>query len=347
MLLDTFNKRILSKYLMHFNLRKETKRSIVRSIIIYFGLLTLDFMFIATRGDDSLFKLSSYAPVTLYYLFILFNNRVLIKPFILDSKKYMLYVLCFLPALILFSLLYNWSVPASGDDRALVFVYIILSNAYVAFIGSATYLGWNYFQEKNKFLQLNSLQRETELKQLRLQLNPHFLFNSLNNIYSYNIENNKHGNDLILKLSQLMRYIVESSGKENITLQEELDFISNYIDFEKERSGYRCEVGIKTSIQDQDIPIAPLLFFPLIENAFKYGTSSNENSQIEIDVTQSYHNLKVSITNNIIKEGSKNSLNLGLDNVRRRLELLYPNKHQLNINITETIYHVDLSIQLT
>jgi two-component system, LytTR family, sensor kinase len=276
-------------------------------------------------------------------LWLIFHNQLLLTHFLL-KRKTVLYAI-----LLLFGWV-AWIYVAHflGEAGDLGYSLSVDSAHFVFYtvIGSAVHFTVKYIADKKAMLELTILKRELSLQQLKAKLNPHFLFNALNNIYSYNLENNSHGNELIMKLSQLMRYVVESSDKEVVALKEETNFINNYIEFEKERSGYRCEVGVKTTIQDQDISIAPLLFFPLIENAFKYGTSSNENSKIEIEITQFCHNLKVSISNNVIKEASKNSLNLGLENVRRRLELLYPNKHELIINNTDMFYTVNLSIDL-
>lgn len=328
---------------MSFNLNKESSRFIVRTVIIYIGLLVLDFIFVATRGDGSRFKISSYAPITLYYLFILFNNRVLIKPFILDNRRYVIYVLCFLPTLILFSFLYDRVIPSSNYERT--FLYVILSNIYFAFIGSATYLGWNYFREKNNLLRLNSLQKETELKQLKSQLNPHFLFNSLNNIYSYNLENNKHGNDLILKLSNLMRFIVESTDKEKISLSEELDFINDYITFEKERLGDRCEIIFSKQIDHPELLIPPLIFFPFIENAFKHGTTTISQSKIEVSLQATEISLQL-VVRNTINENGAISTKTGLPNIQKRLQLLYPDKHEIKVGKDGNYFTVNLKIQM-
>lgn len=210
--------------------------------------------------------------------------------------------------------------------------------------GATIYITFKYFKANETILKLNLLKKEVEVNQLKSQLNPHFLFNALNNIYSYNLENNSHGNELILKLSLLMRYMVESLGKKTVSLAEEIDFINHYIDFEKERLGYRCDVNFKTSIQDKDINIEPLLFFPLIENSFKYGASSNEDSRINIEIRSDSNGLFIVISNSVVKTGSQKSLSLGLENVKRRLELLYPARHTLTIASTISFYTVELSI---
>lgn len=324
-------------------LKKDTSRFIVRSTLIYLGLLVLDFLFNSTRGDVGRFNWINYVPITLYYVFILFNNRVLLKPLVIDKKNYLLYIFCFLPSLVLFSLFYDWVVPTSNYSRTLV--YVILSNTYFTFIGSATFLGWSYFKEKNNLLRVNSLQRETELKQLKAQLNPHFLFNSLNNIYSYNLENNKHGNDLILKLSSLMRFMVEASDRDKILLTEELEFIENYISFEKERLGHRCEISFNKEVNHIDTETPPLILFPFIENAFKHGTIGLSKSKIEISIAVANGQLTL-VVNNSIKESGINSTKTGLSNIQKRLELLYPDKHRLTINRDAENFSINLKIQL-
>jgi len=211
---------------------------------------------------------------------------------------------------------------------------------------TALYLSISYIDQKRDFYKQSLLSREIELNLLKAQLNPHFLFNALNNIYSYNLENDKKGNDLILKLSQLMRYIVEVNNKSYVTLNEEIQFISNYVDLEKERLGYRCDIEFKIACTDKDVRMAPLLFFPLIENAFKHGTATNKKTRIEISLTQSNGSLDVIITNSLPDKINSHSTQVGITNVKRRLELLHSGKHSLQLEEGDGSFNARLNLHL-
>lgn len=184
-----------------------------------------------------------------------------------------------------------------------------------------------------------------ELKQLKSQLNPHFLFNSLNNIYSYNLENSKQGNDLILKLSNLMRFMVETSDKDTIPLSDEIEFIDNYITFEKERLGQRCDIVFDRKIDQLNLSIPPLMMFPFIENAFKHGTATLKKSRIEIFLVIHEGNLELGVRNSI-QHNEVISTKTGLSNIQKRLELLFPERYLLDVKKDSETFMISLNITL-
>jgi sensor histidine kinase YesM len=211
-----------------------------------------------------------YFSYALWYGWMLFRNLIILS-LLLGRKKYVLYLADFIPFLLLISyfqfyaLREIWGKNYSDTWLGTIFFYL-----FITFLGTAVYLGYRYLIDKNNYFKLESLKKEIELQQLQDQLNPHFLFNSLNNIYSYALEK-KHSDVLILKLSQVMRFIVEFSRKDKIEVEQELEFIENYIQFEQERLGKRCAVRFDARVKSPKRRIAPLLFFPFIKNAFKYG----------------------------------------------------------------------------
>jgi two-component system, LytTR family, sensor kinase len=328
-------------------MKKSDRQLIIRTISIYLAWLMLDFFFSYSRGDYSSgtkrYQITDVLPVTVCYAWIVFHNLVLFKNLLLNRKQYFLYVVAFIPSLYLFSAIYNWIVPATQFDRSLT--YMVVYNLFIALMGTAFFLSWNYFIEKKNSLILNSINKEFQLKQLKSQLNPHFLFNSLNNIYSYNLENSKHGNDLILKLSNLMRFMVETSDKDAITLSDEMEFIENYITFESERLGHRCEIVFDKEIDRLTLMIPPLMLFPFIENAFKHGTATLRKSKIEISIAVQNCNLELHVKNSIQHNGAI-STKTGLSNIQKRLELLFPESHLLNVKKDSETFIVSLNITL-
>lgn len=284
---------------------------------------------------------NTYLIYTGFYVWMVFHNRVLVEQ-LFQRKKLVLYFLSLLAglALVTWSQCYYINV----FDRLTVIKIACWVINYTLF-GATFYYAYRYIIEKREWYQINLLKREVELNQLKSQLNPHFLFNSLNNIYSYNLENNTHGNDLILKLAQLMRYLVEVNNKDKVKLSEEVQFISNYIALEKERLGYRTNIKLNVIDIDPTIEITPLLFFPLIENAFKHGASTNAESWIEINISGS-KNLEVTIANSLSGQIKNDSTHVGISNVKRRLDLIYPDKHQLILDARNGNFYTTLKIQL-
>jgi hypothetical protein len=190
-------------------------------------------------------------------------------------------------------------------------------------------------------------QLETELNLLKTQVNPHFLFNTLNSIYSLAIANNQKTADAVLKLSRIMRYTLE--GQANfVALQQEIDFINSYIELQKLRLTNNNTVCFTTTGNISGAQIAPFVFIPFIENAFKYGISTHRPSSISAVVDVSPHAINFTCENQFQPNGKSKleSTGTGINNAKRRLELLYYKKHDLKIISDEHSYKVSLTINL-
>jgi hypothetical protein len=275
------------------------------------------------------------------FSWIVFHNRILIDKILLKKKPF--WYFCSLMPGIPVWFLWAWLLDPLMDysfnkgRETLVFIFFTT-------IGTLFYLSGKYFDEKKAFYQLTILNRDIELQQLKSQLNPHFLFNALNNIYSYTLYSNRFGNELILKLSELMRFILDSSEKRSIKITEEVRFIENYIAFENERLGERCEINFSKNILYAGREIAPLILFPFVENAFKYGSNTIQKTAVDIELFDKADLLKLIVKNRIINKNLP-STKKGLSMAARRLELLYPKKHSLLINNKDELFIVDLTIQ--
>jgi len=193
---------------------------------------------------------------------------------------------------------------------------------------------------------LQAKQTESELKLLKSQVNPHFLFNTLNNIYSTNLEDSDKANEIILELSDLLRYQLESNKEEFSTLAKEIKNLENYIHLEKIRVK-DCYINVTKEGNFQDTKILPLLLLPFVENAFKYGTGI-EPGKIEVQISlNNKKEFRFYIKNKITqKKGKVHSGGIGLDNVKKRLELMYYKKYDLDINTIDGHFIVDLKMQL-
>lgn len=262
--------------------------------------------------------------VLLILLWISFHNLFLVHK-LLSRGRYLVYALTLILSICLMAIFHL--LVSEPFSFYWAFVNILIHTA----LCSTLYMSIAFIDQKRLFYKQSIISREIELNQLKAQLNPHFLFNALNNIYSYNLENDKKGNDLILKLSQLMRYIVEVNSKKTVSIYEELQFISDYVALEKERLGQRCEVIFHVDCPNKYIQLEPLLFFPLVENAFKHSASTNARSMVEIDIRQQQNELLVRVANNKSEGTHRDSMHVGINNVRRRLELIYPGRHEFSV----------------
>lgn len=211
---------------------------------------------------------------------------------------------------------------------------------------------WLSLQDINlRLAKIEQQKLEAELKTLKGQLNPHFLFNSLNNIYSLSLIKSDKVPELILKLSDLMRHIIYESKENFISLDKELEFVNNFIELQKIRTSEKTKITYKIIGTVPSAKIAPLLFEPFIDNAFKHGLPGTEDSDF-IQITFNFENsglLNFSLINNyedgFIKR--QNNSGIGLKNVKQRLKFLYqPNEFKLSISKKDHIHSVSLQLKL-
>ncbi|MCX6216024.1 histidine kinase [Spirosoma sp.] len=196
--------------------------------------------------------------------------------------------------------------------------------------------------------QIENDQLQAELRQLKAQIQPHFLFNTLNSIYALAIRQDEQTADAIVKLSEFMRYIIRDAHRDKVALAKELSYIANYIDLQKARLRDAVQIDYQLEGNAQQLEIAPLLLFSFIENAFKYGVSPDEESPIDIHLRIEDTSLHLYVANKKVAINQfENSTGMGLKNAGERLRLLYPEAHQLTIDNNETNFRVNLSLTLS
>jgi hypothetical protein len=195
---------------------------------------------------------------------------------------------------------------------------------------------------------IRSLQTEktnAELALLRTQINPHFFFNTLNNLYSLTIKHSDQAPEVILKLSDMMRYTIYEGEKPLVPLKEEITYLQNYIDLHKIRYKKKVDISFEQQVDD-GIKVAPLLFIILLENAFKHGVESiSEAAFVHISLRSEGDQIHFSIRNNFDPDEVQSAKGIGLDNLRRRLNLLYPKQHSLNFTSEGNIFNVELTLE--
>ena len=202
-------------------------------------------------------------------------------------------------------------------------------------------------QTEQRAREIENAQLRTELSFLHAQINPHFLFNSLNTIYSLALKKSDTAPTAILKLSHLLRYVIDDANRETVPLEQEINYLNNYIELQKLRSTSTLSINFTTEGNINATQIAPLLLLPFVENAFKYGISNHDPSPIEIHLERTASLLTFSVHNLKFEQAEKDSTEIGINNVKRRLELLYPDKHQLQIEDKQNTYFIKLTIQFS
>jgi hypothetical protein len=202
-------------------------------------------------------------------------------------------------------------------------------------------------EKRQKELEKEKL--NSELAFLKNQISPHFFFNTLNNIYSLISINAHDSQEAVLKLSKLMRYLLYESEHGTTLLSSEIEFMNNYIALMRLRMTDKVDLQVSFPVKYENHSIPPLLFIPFIENAFKHGISYREKSFIHINLSSEKEGLTFGCSNSLVRSADKEHQEhsgIGLENVRKRLSLLYPGKHRLDVQTTAASYEVKLHIDL-
>jgi LytS/YehU family sensor histidine kinase len=202
-----------------------------------------------------------------------------------------------------------------------------------------------FYERQQAALLLEKEKANAELQMLKAQLHPHFLFNTLNNIYSFTQEVSEKASGMIMGLSQLLRYILYDCSKPLVPVDKEMKMIRDYIELESTRYDDSLDLSLQLPKEDGHL-IAPLMLLPFIENAFKHGASQmTEHPWISLHITIQTNFLSMKLIN-----GKPETVNttpgIGIENVRKRLQLLYPDQHKLNITNEEEMYIVNLELDL-
>ena len=193
--------------------------------------------------------------------------------------------------------------------------------------------------------QLKSDKLEAELMLLKNQINPHFFFNTLNNLYSLIKKDADAAQDYVLKLSDLMRFTIYDSGKESVMLKDEVSYLINFIDLQTARYHKEIDLNFEKTIKNSDTSVAPLLFIILLENAFKHGVErATDNAYVHVKLIEDDTKISFNVKNNYDSEDTSENEGIGLKNLKDRLNLLYPDTHKLHNSIEENIYSTTLEI---
>lgn len=287
-------------------------------------------------------------------LFILvYTNLRYLVPHFLEKSKYLIYIFLgsinLALAYFIHELIFEIVIPVLPTDYYMVsFTDLwVLIRIFSIYLILSTLL-----RLSNSWIKLQRREQERlkfELNSLKMQLNPHFLFNSLNSLYSLALKKSETTPAMVLGLSNLLRYMLYEVSEDLVLFDKEIDGISQYIELQKLRTEHAQSVGLTIEGDTGDIKIAPLLLFPLVENCFKHGRIDKEEETIQIKITAAKDQITFRATNQkgqIDKVEEKHVGGIGLQNVRKRLDILYGNRANLEINDHKERFEVNLSIKL-
>ncbi len=322
------------------------------SLISLFMYLGHDDSPIDVKGLLVIFLLYPIINIGLFYL-----NYLVFIPRFLDKKRYIVYIAIILVTIIIFGfgkyglgLIFKSYVLMRMHGQQIgfwsYFVGAFFTSLTFIFLSTTVKFTIYWFRNERTQRDLENQRLTAELSFLKSQINPHFLFNSLNSIYSLAYQRSETTPDAILKLSEIMRYMLYECNDNKVSLEKELQYLQNYIDLQKIRFGEKAYIDFKISGRVDGQKIVPLLLIAFIENAFKHGVANNASSPIQILIEVDDSRLHFFAQNKKHNNNRDNQGGIGLINVTRRLDLLYPESYKLNIINQPDIYSVELQLSL-
>ena len=294
-----------------------------------------------------------------FYMIIVYINLLILIPRYLQKSSFLLYSLSLLTASVLIApinalamYLLNYQHPFYQEYITSNLQIYFLSGFFIAGASTVFKIMTDWMKHGREKTRLRNEKLVSELKFLRSQINPHFLFNTLNNIYSLALVKSDQTPEVILKLSDMLRYMLYECNEPRVALDKEIQYIQNYLELERIRQSEHTKMEFELEGETKGMVIAPLLFTPFLENAIKHGVNKViENPCIRIHLQVNNGILHFEISNSKPEDEPGEQLRkkvggIGLVNVERRLKLLYPDKYHLKIENTKTKYHIFLDLKI-
>ncbi|MBK0381982.1 histidine kinase [Pedobacter sp. SD-b] len=331
-------------------------------LMVWLFLITL-FTFVATAGFESskgvyiLFVGLSLLNVAIFYL-----NLYFLIPLTLDKRKFFLWLLGCCAILISFLAVkygftfYMYKISGlkmaakekdilfSEPERLLLSTFI--TNGFFVFLSTVYKFTIDWFFNEREKTELEKQSLTAELAFLKSQINPHFLFNSLNNIYSLAYQKSEATPNAILKLSEIMRYMLYESNDNRVALEKEITYLKSFIELQKLRFKGNAYVILEVEGNIQNLNIVPLILISFVENAFKHGLATDKDNPIHINISVFEDSMLFTIKNKKGKQNKDQTGGIGMINVVRRLDLTYPDKYKLNVENREHEYFSELYLNL-
>ena len=319
----------------------------MQDFISFFEIATHPFKFIA-------FSAQFILAFSVFYLLYWINKKILINQ-LLKVRGLFLYILGVIGAATFLypiagfvlanlpmsrtymSLLPSQNLAILDEANFLVpFVFMLISSPVILVI--------DWFDQNNKINTLGKEKAEKELDFLKQQINPHFFFNTLNNLYALSLQKSEQTPEVIMQLSDLMRYVIYKGKEDYVSVGEEIEYVLDYVQLQRLRHHQKLDFVFENNLSDTTIPVPPILFIVLVENAFKHGVEKVEQDAfVHMSIENEEDNLYFTITNSK-EEARKPSNGIGIDNLKRRLDLLYPNRYDLDFSEDQHSFKATLKL---
>jgi hypothetical protein len=328
---------------------------------VLWSLLFITLLVIFTKGKAPIKVDFAYTGIfTLFLTLPVLLNFYVLMPRFLKKERYILYLMTLLGNWILFSIVIQMGLQPVLDALFANLFFISYPTGIHIYITTSVVLAattllklaedWFYYNtNENRILKLKNTQVETQLSALRAQINPHFLFNSLNVVYSLALEKSDKITGSILQLSDILRYVLYENNVDRVPLKREVKLLKQYIAFQELRNRDQGEVDLLIEVEDPNFKIYPMLLLPLLENAYKHGDMSENKTSgfISIQLRQHGNSCSFSLINSVSNKkvaSTTESSGIGLDNIKSNLELVYPGAHEFSTENTEQGFTVKLSL---
>lgn len=333
--------------------------------MVYHSLFWLILLAVLTSIDllganqGIFFTLTNELITVFIYAMIVYFNILYLIPNYLTKERFLTYcgllilsVLMITPfkVILLYFKYADW--PAYQSQLVHDLNWYFVPNFVVAVGSTIGKIVTDWARQLREKQELETQTMQSELRFLKSQINPHFLFNTLNNLYALTLKKSDEAPEIVIKLSEMMRYMLYECNEKRVLLSKEVNYLRNYLDLERLRQGKNIEISFAVSGKISDQKIAPLMFIPFLENSFKHGLNNQiSHGFVDIKLDVSERSIHLYIENSKpeslpMPEHGRRSGGIGLVNVRRRLELLYPEKYELTIHDHPKTYGVDLQIEL-
>ncbi|XOV94713.1 MAG: sensor histidine kinase [Bacteroidota bacterium] len=339
------------------------KREQLIHVLSWFVYGTLIFYFQSRIFDFDEAVIHTFRLLTIHMM-VFYVNLMIFLPKIFERGKYLYYAIVVIAIIVFVHYFIQFtndllprpdfselrSRPSSGLRPFLWLIFgSVVNSILMLFFSTIVWITTENRKRNQREASLVQEKLQSEMQFLKTQINPHFLFNALNNIYSLSYNKSPQAPKMIMKLSEMLRYVVYDTSEKKVSLDKELSYIQHFVDFQKLKIGKDIHVDLSFDHVNQSAYIEPMLLIPFIENAFKHSNiESNPGSVITIGISSEDENLIMKVKNNLGTGTSGNGeKGVGIENVKRRLDLAYPGKYELRQESKDGMYDVYLKIHLS
>ena len=336
--------------------------SLLSQRVIYHGLFWLGLLILLIFIDDTKgsfgYRLSIEMVNIISFAIIVYFNLYYLIPNYLTKTRLLHYSVLLLVATVVITplkviVLYFLFISSPSLQSSLLSNLngYFLSTFVVASGSTVIRIVLDWFRQLRESQELHTRTMQSELRFLKSQINPHFLFNTLNNLYALTLKKSDKAPEIVIKLSEMMRYMLYECNEKQVPLQKEINYLRNYLDLEKLRQGKNVQINFDVQGEVSEQKLAPLLFIPFLENSFKHGLNNQlsqgfVNISLKVEDNQVHFFIENSKANTPHRPGGRRSGGIGLVNVNRRLDLLYPAQYDLKIDDNPHSYAINLYIKL-